>query len=70
MTKKEKRISNAISKIERINDLSESSIQNITKLVGEGCFAGEICEMIEDDYVYGWWNIGNGKIDISLYNPY
>jgi len=26
--------------------------------------------MIEDDYVYGWWNIGNGKIDISLYNPY
>ena len=70
MTKKEKRISNAISKIEKINDLSDYSIQHITKLIGEGCFAGEVCEMIEDEHIYGWWNIGNGRIDISLSNPY
>jgi len=69
MTKKEKRISNAISKIERISDLSESSIQHITRLIGEGCFSGEICETIEDQEIYGRWNIGNGRIDISLCNP-
>ena len=70
MTRKQKRISNLISKIERINDLSEESIQHITKLIGEGCFAGEICETIEDEQIYGWWKIGDGKIVIELNNPY
>lgn len=70
MTKKQKRISNLISKIEKIYDLSEPSIENITKLIGEGCYMGEICETIEDERIYGWWKIGDGKIDIELYNPY
>jgi hypothetical protein len=70
MTKKEKRISNAISKIERISDLSESSIEYITKFIGEGCWSGEIIETIDGEEIYGWWRIGNGKIDISLNNPY
>lgn len=70
MTKKQRRISNLISKIERISDLSESSIEHITKLIGAGCFAGEICELIEDEQIYGWWRIGDGKIDIELSNPY
>jgi hypothetical protein len=70
MTKKEKRISDLISKIERINDLSESSIEHITKLIGEGCFSGEICETIEDEEFYGWWKIGDGKIGIELNSPY
>tara|TARA_R110000868_G_scaffold58371_4_gene180259 strand:+ start:387 stop:599 length:213 start_codon:yes stop_codon:yes gene_type:complete len=70
MTRKQKRISNLISEIEKINHLSGASIQKITKLIGEGCFAGEICETIEDEKIYGWWKIGDGKIDIELSNPY
>jgi hypothetical protein len=70
MKKKQKIISDLISKIKRINDLSESSIEHITKLIGEGCFSGEICETIEEEEIYGRWKIGDGKIEIELNSPY
>ena len=70
MTKKEKRISSQISLIKRIVDLSDSSIEHITKLIGKGCHCGEVCETIEDEEIYGWWKIGDGKIEIEMQNPY
>lgn len=71
MKKSQRILADRVKQIKKITDLSECSVQHITKLIGEGCYAGEVCEVFsegkEEAEVYGWWSIGNGRIEISMH---
>jgi hypothetical protein len=73
-SKIDKKIEEIKSNIKRISDLSDCSREHIAKLISEGCHSGEICESVIleigkkqfEEEIYGWWSIGNGRIEISI----
>lgn len=60
--------------IERISDLNDCTREHIGKLIADGCYSGEICELVIieinnmqfEKEISGWWKIGDGKIEISI----